>query len=73
MSIQIKRHDVGKTRWHLTIIIDNWPDNEEFHSWMETHCPECMCVRRWNRSRPYWEVRGGDQNQMMMIYMRWAT
>lgn len=71
--MQIKRHDVGRQRWHLTITTNNWIENEAFNEWMKEHCPECMWVRRWNSSRPFWEVRGGDIGQMMMIYMRWEN
>lgn len=71
--MQIKRHNIGRQRWHLTIIADNWLENKAFDNWMKEYCPECMCIRRWNSGQPYWEVRGGDIGQMMMIYMRWEN
>jgi len=69
----IQKHNLGPERWHLTVIIDSWVQNSEFKAWMDENCPECMCVRRFNSGgRPFWEVRGGAQEVMMLIVMTWG-
>lgn len=73
MTISIIKKEVWPTRWHMRIQIKNWKQNREFFEWMKENCADCMCVRRYNSSEPYWELRGGDRGLMMLIIMRWIT
>lgn len=68
------KHEVGPNRWHLTGYSDNRNEEMLFYAWMQTNCAECMCVKRDNYGigKPYWELRGGESTQMMLIVMTWS-
>jgi hypothetical protein len=72
--VRIAKHDVGHNRWHLTAHGSNRTENRLFREWMREHYPSCLCVQRdYHGTGPaYWEVRGSDPADQMMIIMRWS-
>jgi hypothetical protein len=69
---RIKVHDLGPTRWHMSIWFRH-PYNGQFEEWMKDNYPDCLCRYCFNYGdRPYYELRGGDPDDQTMIAMRWA-
>ena len=73
---KIRVHDLGDDRWHMTIKFDRTdrpPINQEFKQWMQDNYPSCMCQYRFNNgTEPFWELRGGDPMDQIMIALRWS-
>lgn len=70
---KIKVHDLGPQRWHMTIWFPRSIPHGQFEEWMQENYPDCFCKWYINfGGDPYYEVRGGDPDDQMLIAMRWA-
>jgi hypothetical protein len=47
-------------------------DNDEFESWMATHCPTADYTRRFNSGDPMTTVHIKDNNEAMLFALRWS-
>ncbi len=76
--MRIRKHNVGQQRWHISAFVNGGREKEEFLAWIRENMPDCFCTYREgllydpDNSR-YFELRGTDHGQMMMIVMRWMT
>lgn len=73
MGVKIRRHNVGDRRWHLSVYCNDWRDIDEFRNWMKENMPECFCVYRDDGRTRYFEVRGSDIGQMMVLVLSWSN
>lgn len=71
--MRIRKHDVGERRWHLSVYFNGGREMEEFKNWVKENIPGCFCVHRDDQTSRYFEVRGNDVRDMMMLVMRWAS
>lgn len=71
--MNLKKHNVGDHRWHISVYFELWKEKEEFSEWMKENLPECFCVYRDDGiTLRHFEVRGRDVGQMMIIFLRWG-
>lgn len=72
--MRIRRHNIGDQRWHVTAFYDGGREKEEFKRWVDENIPGCFCVARedYDGTR-YFEVRGKDPGDMMVLVLRWSS
>lgn len=70
--MRIRKHDIGKDRWHLTVWPDGWMERGLFEEWVRDNIPGSMCAYRFNDGSPYIEVRGSDPGDCMLLMLRWS-
>ncbi len=74
MVLKIRRHDVGRDRWHVTVKPTGWAEANAFKGWMSEHMPDCMCAYRFNDGiESHYEVRGSDHQQLVLLMMVWSA
>lgn len=72
--MRIRKHDLGNDRWHLTVNPRDWVEAKAFREWMSMNMPECMCAYRFNDgANPYYEVRGRDRQQLVLLMLIWSA
>lgn len=72
--MRIRRHNVGERRWHISAFYDGGREKEEFHRWVKEHLPGCFCAAREDYTLGrYFEVRGSDPGQMMLLFLIWSS
>ena len=70
--MRIRRHNVGDRRWHLSAYFNDWREKEEFQRWIKENISDCFCVYRDDGRNRYFEIRGSDLGQMMVLFLRWS-
>ena len=70
--MKVVSKDIGPQRWLLILKSKDYNEEVAFKDWMDEHCPECMCVKRFNDADPFWEVRGGEPRTQTLILLRWT-
>ena len=72
--MMIKRHDLGKNRWHLTVKPTDWVEANAFKTWMSENMPDCMCAYRFNYGvDAHYEIRGSDRQQLVLLMLIWSA